>query len=63
MKPPEPGLYWARPDKYRWWPILIEIVGEVPFLRPEVRMNRTGKDVDPDDLIYSDAIELPEVID
>lgn len=62
-KPAEPGLYLARKEDQRWWPYVMRVSGEAPYLILEIvdnqaliRIDRT----DFDDLIYH-KIEEPKI--
>lgn len=64
-RPNKPGFYWARPFEFQWWPILVEVSGTEPWLELFVRMNgmngMNSTIVTPDDLIYSEPIQMPEI--
>lgn len=31
--PAEPGFYWGRGNKYKWWNLIVRIGGDSPYLR------------------------------
>lgn len=63
-KPTEPGFYWVRHMNHTYWPVLVKISGEPPFLQIHALYGKdeyerlTQEYVH--DLVYSAKIHVPK---
>lgn len=59
--PGEPGIYWARSFKCEWWNLIVEIAGDVPYLRIEWVYDRKEAKITADGMIqdFGTKIEPP----
>lgn len=62
--PTEQGLYWAKSDTdYRWYNLIVAVVGESPWLSIYYAFNRSEHrtvPVDPKGIIWGPRIEEPK---
>lgn len=57
--PQAPGIYWARSPGQTYWNMIVEVGGEVPWLKVVDSWSRGDGIASPNDCYYGPKIEVP----